>query len=662
MDSTHTKTYFIAAIVSFLYLLISQIIGSVFFDNNWAFLIWENVSRYYLIGCTFIIYIFGSLVLKRDQIFDPFLQGMKLKILGVILFVSFVLFQIDSFVFAGGNHYLNELAQSKLAVIRFYDFFSIALVKLFFSTLLNFDLHYNTAGVISFRIFSYLATIGSLIFAYLISTNLHTDKKHRIFIFIILFLGPQSLMYFGFIGIQPIIVTSMFAYLYVATSYIQKPSGKSLLLLFSVTILSLCFHIASLVLVPLLLFFIVKHFIRKKSFTPFIIGLISYIILFTGLYSYTSENLELSKYILFTDNNLFHPYNLQSLNHIGDIIMLALLFFPQLIALKFLFFKQIKSLKDSSLMQALLLLSITCNTLIVIIEPVHSIMLDSPVIAIFLTPMAFMLAYLSKDNLKALKHFALLTLVALVSYIPVFNSLERTEGVMKDYLEKNNHLYIESGTALQDSYFYQKKINEANYWYTNLDKFSQDFLDLTAAAEYTSAEMYPDAQRLLLLLKNKFKYWVEPRIMNIEIELVLKRFVSVKKEIDSTLLLEPYNKKVNHLLYNYYRDLGDFVAAENQINKLGNFYPYDYDIKTDQAIINYRLKNFITADSIAAFTIAHDSTQAFSYLIRGFIAEINKNPNEAIDNFEKFIKYAPDEPETPSIRKRLNELILQSRN
>ncbi|KAA3634402.1 MAG: hypothetical protein DWP97_07220, partial [Calditrichaeota bacterium] len=201
MDSTQTKRYFTTALISFLYIIISQIIGSIFFDNNWAYLIWENTSRYYLIGCTVVIYIFGSLILKRDELFEPYLQGMKLKILGLLLFVCFVAFQIDSFVFAGGNHYLNELAQSKLAIIRYYEFLSIALVKVFFSILSKFDLHYNTAGVLSFRIFSYIAAIGSLIFAYLISTNLHDDKKHRMFIFIILFFGPQSLMYFGFIGV-----------------------------------------------------------------------------------------------------------------------------------------------------------------------------------------------------------------------------------------------------------------------------------------------------------------------------------------------------------------------------------------------------------------------------------------------------------------------------
>ena len=93
--------------------------------------------------------------------------------------------------------------------------------------------------------------------------------------------------------------------------------------------------------------------------------------------------------------------------------------------------------------------------------------------------------------------------------------------------------------------------------------------------------------------------------------------------------------------------------------RAADLHPGDTDILTDIMVINFRAKMYKTADSLATLLIETDSSLAHPYLIRGFIEEARGNVEEAIEYFEKFCSLAPEEPETPHIRKRANDLFLK---
>jgi len=109
-------------------------------------------------------------------------------------------------------------------------------------------------------------------------------------------------------------------------------------------------------------------------------------------------------------------------------------------------------------------------------------------------------------------------------------------------------------------------------------------------------------------------------------------------------------------LYRYYRDVQSYPQALDGIKRTLQVYPQDDDIKTDLMIVYYRSGAFQTADSLADALLTADSTLPYPYLIKGLIAERQKNPQTAISLYEKFIALAPDEPDTPAIKEQLNKL------
>ena len=143
-------------------------------------------------------------------------------------------------------------------------------------------------------------------------------------------------------------------------------------------------------------------------------------------------------------------------------------------------------------------------------------------------------------------------------------------------------------------------------------------------------------------------------------QLRLKQFALAKAEIDTLLFLEPYKKRQYHRLFNYYSSTGAFADAVNAADRALGVFSDDKDLLVDKMMGLYYTKRIPLADSLAREIIRRDSTLAYPYLIRGLIMQHSGNSRGAIRNFEKFIELLPEAPETPEVRKRLNELVLQT--
>lgn len=660
MTSDNDKQITYAIGITFFLYLAMRVIGAFFIDANWSFTHLFYIPIWYytvpVIICLSLFYLLQS----KYQLLESLIETKKKQIiLFVFFFLIFFLFQFDSFLYGGGNYKINQIAQVDKIIYRFYEYGTVFIVSLFYKIFSLCNLKDTTAGVMSWKLFSYVGTVLSFIASLLLAKIINGNSKKRLLIFLIIFFGPQTLSYFGFIGNTSFIAALIYFFIYVGLRFEKNKSFKTLGILWLITLFSVFIHISLLLLLPALLFVSFKKFIKKKQ-TAFIIGIISYLFLTVAVFIITSSHFEYSKTILFLKGQNIHVrYNLLSLRHIWDYLQLLLLFIPQSIIVKFLFFKRVKEILTSYRFQLVTLVVLSSNTLLFILEPTHSMILDAPMFAVYLVPITILFVLLISNFETSLKYAAVFSLFIPLVILPSYIHIDTAEKQIEDFLEKNNQFYIESSTALQDSYFYLKKLDKANYWYINLPKVSRDFLDLTAAGEFNLAKMYPEALKLYRELKLKYPFWGEPRFQIASIKINQKQFNLARPELDSCLMISHYAKPYLKLDYVYYREMGNYTKAKEKILYALSIFPHDYDIQTDLAIIYYRLKDIKNADSTARAVISNDPSQAFAYLIRGFISEINKQPAHAIEYFKKFIKLAPDEPETPDIRKRLNNLILE---
>lgn len=658
----HDKQIKLAFGVTLALFLVIRVLGAFFLENNWSFTHLFYIPIFYysvpVVLCSILFYLINK---ENNFILNLLDNKLKQLLLFVFFILIFFVFQFDSFSYGGGNYKINQIAQVDTIIYRFYEFGTVFLVALFHKLFTLFELEKNATGVYSWKLFSYLGVFLTYIASVLLSKSISETPKNRFLIFLIIFFGPQTLSYLGFVGNTSFITASLYFFVYFGLRFEHDKSISSLVILWGITLLSVFIHISLLLLVPALLFVTFKKIIKRKNIA-FIIGIKSYLLLTAAVIWVTFTNFEYSKYILFLESqNMRVHYSLLSLDHISDYLQLLLLFIPQIIVVKFLFFKRVKDIFSSYRFQLITLLVLSSNTLLFILEPTHSIILDAPMFAVYLAPIALFLAMLLSQSYKSLKYAAVFAILVPLLTLPSYVHIDTAEKQVETFLENNHHFYIEVSTALQDSYFYNKELDKANYWYINLPKISRDFLDITAAGEFSFAGMYPEALRLYYQLKTKFPFWGEPRFQIASILIKQRHFKLARPEVDSCLMIAPFEKEYLKLDYGYYLDMGDFNKAKEKVLYAISVYPNDYSIQTDLAIIYYRLRDIKKADSTASEIIIQDPSQAYAYLIRGFIAEIKKQPVQSIAFFKEFIRLAPEEPETPEIRKRLNNLILQQR-
>ncbi len=662
-NTTNDRQIKLALTVTFLLYLVARILGAFLLKENWSFShIFHIPVWYYIIPVTVCASLWYT-IRNENRLLENILNNrLQTILLSAFFLLLFIVFQSDSFLYGGGNYKINQIAQVDRIMYQFYEFGTVLLVSLFYKLLALFNMDNNSAGVVAWKLFSYLGVALTFVASVLLSKIISEDNKNRFLIFLVIFFGPQTISYFGFVGNTTFITASIYFFIYYGLAFEKEKSIKTLALLWAITLISISMHISLLLLVPPLLFVTYKKFIPKKNIA-FILGINSYLLLLVAVYWVTSSDFAFMKQILFLESHNMHArYALFSLKHITDFLQLLLLVIPQILIVKYLFFIDVKNNLKSYKYQLITIVVLSATTLAFILEPTHSIILDSPLLAVYLSPIAIFLALLIANSRSNLRHAVLFSLFVPLLTLPSYTHIDIAEKQIETYLEHNHHQFVELATSLQDSYFYQGEIDKANYWYTNLPKFSRDFLDLTAAGEYGYAKMYPEAMKLLYQLKTKAPFWGEPHFQIASLLIQQRSFKIARAEIDTCLILSPYANEYLKIDYVYYRELGDFNKMKEKVLYALTIFPNDYNIKTDLVVAYYRLRDLKNADAIAIEVIQNDPTQAFAYLIRGFIAEIQKQPANAIEFFTRYIQLAPDEPETPNIRKRVNNLILEQRD
>lgn len=664
MNTDHTKENRLFYLLYFLSLgifFLGRLIGPYLFENNWPFTHWQYTPWWYFIIIAFFTLGLGYFIYQKSEWLDKLDSTLKLAATGIIIFLFFFIFQTDSFLYGGGNYLMGDLARFTAVIYNWYDSGLTLISKSLYAFFTMFGYETNSAAYYSWKVITFSGTILSIFIAFQISRLLVADRRSRVLLFLGLFLGVHSLVYFGLIGFQTIILAFVYLFIFYLVRLSKKYNQLDLLWLTLTTIAAVLFHPYLYILLPAYVMALILFLFKANPKISFSIGVVALIALLYIIYTTAISNFALAKHILFIEgNNINKAYNLLSPKHIADIIMLVLVFFPHVLMFKYLIFKQLGTIFNKPLLAGLFLLSITSNTVLVILEPINSMPLELPTYLIFLAPSSILLCVLSlehKLSVGRLKAIALIVLIIPLSLWPVYNRLDYATDYFDEYMNKNPRFYIEGCTAIQDSYHYKRNIEVANKWYLALPKLSNDFMDLTVARENISGNREFLAISHLSKLKTKFPFMLEPHFLLANIYQQQRNFSLARGQIDTCLMLAPYDVEQLKLDYRFYRDIGDYLTGIEQAEHARELYPKEIEIKEDLAILHYRAGNYIIAEAMCDSLIFDNNNRPYPQLVKGFILEIKKDPVKAAQYYQKFLELAPNAGEFNLIQARLDSLM-----
>jgi tetratricopeptide (TPR) repeat protein len=667
-NDRNSPTLYVLLLVIVIFIA-GRLWGGSLFDNNWSFNHWESLSGWYIF-LWFSLLVLTALLFaslgKRIALF--FHSRLRVVVASAVLFGLLLLFQFDSFLYGGGNLRIAQVAQTDTVIYRWFEYGAILTVSWLNTFFSLFDIHYNAAGVYAWKVFSFVCTFLSLVAALKLAKVLTADVASRFCLFLILFFGPHTILHFGFVGVEPVVVAVSMWFALVAIRLSSRFTAGRLLALWGIVLIGLFMHYTSIYLLPAAVYATVRGRRRqgKRQAIALVAGMGSYVGLLELAYYCAGQNLEFSKFVLFLAGKLPHSnYGIFSARHIGDMLQIFLLAFPPIIVVAYLIFTRYRVPTNKSNLLLPLLMGLGGVTVVLILDPVHNIVLDYPCLTAYLLPLSLALAVLvtrqkNQGNNQLLAVLAAVCLTFPLSYLPSYVRIAKADSYVTDYLDKHDSFYLDGCLAFRDAYFYRKELDEANAWEWKLPSKSPDYLNLEGVKALATQGEEAEAFRTLYKIIAKNPYWSEARAVFVSIQMKLGRYALAKPQIDTCLMLEPYRKEYLMNLYRYYRDIRSYPQALKSIKKVLKIFPGDYELKTDLMIVYYRSGAPQTADSLADALLAADSTLPYPYLIKGLIAERHNERQAAISLYKKFVALAPNEPDTPALQERLNELIWET--
>lgn len=669
MNKSHINKVILFSIIGIVLLYVAlQFLGTDFYHNGWSFDHWQYLPFWYLISWIIISIVIAIIFIWNYQILANLLQSkmsslIGLSVIAIVLFLS----QYDSFLYGGGNLRIAQIAQTDYIVLRWFEFGTILLNGFFYKLYSLFDIHHNTAGVLAWKTFSFGCVFLTLIGAAKISGFLTENKVKKLFYFIIIFFGPHFLLLFGFIGVEPISIALTIWFSYLTLLLYKKFTINRLVYLWGIVATGIFFHISAIYLIPVALYATLTARNKNGNSVAVITALGVWAIMIAGMYYYASNNMEWANKLLFLSGKPPHSdYSLFSIRHITDINQSVFLLFPAILVLNKFYFIDMKSTLSSPLTIALTLLCWSSFSLAFISDPVNSYVLDLPRFTAFMAPFGVILAVLmgrlykgseKKSNMRIIGATAAMSLILPLSNLPLYTNINTAEKYIESYLDKDDAYWITGVPSFRDSYHYMKNMEKANDWDNIYTVKSPDYLNLEGVREISENGLFTEAIKSLnnMILKNP--YLSAPRALYATIQMKSDYNRYAKPQLDTALMLEPFNKINRMLLYGYYRNIEDYYNALIQVDSCLILFPNDLEIKTDQMIINFRIGNLSVADSVSNYLLAKNENISYPYVIKGFITEKNGNAEEAIAYYNKFLRLAPADKDTSVIRIRRDKLI-----
>lgn len=661
------KTVLIVLAITVVLFIAGRLIGGTLFNNNWSFIHWSYQPVWYTILWLVALVAGVSLVWRYRESLGLFFAKKKWAIAGMAaILVLTTIAGFDSFLYGGGNVRVGQIAQQEVIIYRWFELGSVLFAGALFKFYSVFGLAGNTAGVLAWRSLAFLATAFSLVAAAKLAVEMTGERVNRLFIFLILFFGGQTLMYFNFVGIEPVVVpVSLWFALYVYRAG-EEGSRISLVWMWLIAAFGVFMHFSMIFLIPAALFITIASLSEKSStrWLAFLVGLAGYIGLIVLVYHWGSTSLEFSKYVLFLKGKLPESdYGLFDGRHIGDFVQFFILALPLILVMKGLAVMSPKHMTGSRAAMAGWLMALGGLTVVFILDPTNNIVLDTPRFMAYLVPLSFLFAVLaakaSSGDTKPAPWLAAVAIVAVMlplSYLPVYRSIAQSDGYVTSYLEQHDSMYRRAIIAFRDAYFYKKQLDPANAWEWKLPYKSPDYLNLRGCRDLALTGKYDDAIMVLNRMITANPRWSEPRLLLASTQIAINNFQAAWPQIDTCLMLNPYDKSTLIQEYAYYRSRGEVAKALNGVEKALKLYPRDSEIRTDQMLLNFRIGNVGLADSLAHSLMVADTSLPFPFLVRALIEDQAGHTDTAVMLYQKFVDMAPDEPEAAVVRHRLDSL------
>lgn len=660
-------------IVVFLIALLfisARIFGSGFFGDSWSLEQWRFLPIWYSLGWLLFFVTATTLVyLKSDQIASFFNSRLKIisGLLSIILII--VLMQFDSVVHAGGNLTIAQFSQSAHVIHRWYEFGSSIIILQLYNLYEFLGMQANEASLYALKTFLFITVIVSMAGSLLLTTELSSRATHRFWYFLIIFFGPQSLAFFGLIGSELIVIPATIWFGLFAVRTFRQRSITSLVTVWIILIVSVLLHYSAAVLFPAAVYVTLRHFLRPSKFAKLslLLSLLATFMLLFFYYLYASFDYELSfKLLGFKGTNPFLSYGLFSQRHLGDMMQMLFLFFPQILLLIYLGLKAKREGNNAFAFAFFGVIFLSGLIFVFIANPSNSVLMELPAFAVYFMAGSIWACTALKTSdekqtnpTRLLALGAVLSIAFLFSYLPVYSKITLSDKFSSSYFDKFPAYYTKTGLAFRDAYFLKKDLDNANKWDIGMRIKSADYLAFSGANNLVEKGEFTPALEELFRLKIKYPTWTEPRILISAILQRLGQYKEAKAEIDTLLMLEPYNKKHFHALFNYFYNQRSYLQALEIADNSLKIFPDDKKLLVDKMTALFYTRDDAVADSLAREIIRIDSLLPYPYMFRGLIMEQRKNFAGAIRNYRKFIKLLPDSPDTPAIRKKLNDLILK---
>jgi len=265
--------------------IVSQILGTEFYHNAWSFDHWQYLPLWYLISWIIISIVVAYIFIRHYQIIGKLFQSKTSILIGLtVTALALFLSQYDSFLYGGGNIRVAQVAQTDYVILRWFEYGTMLIVWLFDEFYSLFNIHYNTAGVLAWKTFSFACMILTLIGSAKITRFLTEHKTKRIFYFIIIFFGPHFLLLFGFIGIEPIIVALSIWFSYLTLLLYKKFTTNLLIWLWGIVVLGIFFHITAIYLIPVALYVTLTAKNKNANTVAVIISFCTWAVMIAGIY------------------------------------------------------------------------------------------------------------------------------------------------------------------------------------------------------------------------------------------------------------------------------------------------------------------------------------------------------------------------------------------
>ncbi len=659
-------------LLTLLLFVAGRFVGENLGSNTWSFTHWNHLPTWYLIAW----FIAAPLILIVLGRFLPpiaaFLESRRNRITtGIALLVILYLARFDSFVYGGGNIEIARIAQAQDVIFRPWEYGTMALVYMLDSLWSLSPVSDNAAGVYAWQTFAILCTILSMLGAWHLAKALTDNPARRLGLFLVMFFGPHIMLLFAFVGAEPLIPAATLWFAVFGLRTLRRFSLGHLLSMWLIVVIGAIFSITLLYLLPAAVFFTISGLDRRRSRPAVAAGLslLALLLLAVFVYVRAADSPYLaSAILLLSGKNPLADYGLFSIRHLSDYLQLVFLLFPLILALLFLLIRNFRPALGHGPCLAAGLMTLSGLSLIFILDPIHGIVFDVPRFAAYLTPGAIFLALLLNErppeaalSPAAIGLTAAVSLIAPLSYYPAYADIESAEHYVAEYFDKHPAYYRTAVPTLRDAFFYNRNFDRANYWDQNYRLKSPDYLNYTGIVENAEGGRLSVALPSLTKLIARNPYWSELRNLYAKYMIQQGQLAVAKPHIDTALMLTPYRPDPYINLYAYYRDRGEFTDALEIAREAAAMFPNDSLIPTDVMLLNYRAGNLDRALELSDQLVAEDSTNAWPWLVKGFLAERTGNLARAVEHYEKFADLAPNEPESPQIRKHANELYLQLR-